>query len=146
MHYETMMTKPSLPEAPLRLIISAHQPQLLAHQVNAYRQTLMQLAQDAIDKLAPQGMLIIGTQDIRSADGKLWPMGMLVLEDIERTMDATMLKLKEMVVAVPDGYSKDRKQESATSFTSLEKEEDIVDIVDEHLPIVHAVYLVFQKL
>ncbi|KAI7883175.1 hypothetical protein K492DRAFT_235544 [Lichtheimia hyalospora FSU 10163] len=146
MHYETMMTKPSLPEAPLRLVISAHQPQLLAHQINAYRQTLMQLARDAVKKLAPQGMLIIGTQDIRSADGKLWPMGMLVLEDIERTVDATMLKLKEMVVAVPDGYSKDRKQETTASSIQLEKEEDSVDIVDEHLPIVHAVYLVFQKL
>ncbi|KAI9313150.1 hypothetical protein BX666DRAFT_1980104 [Dichotomocladium elegans] len=157
MHYETMMSKPPRPEGPLRLMIASHQPNLQIHQIGLYRQTLMRLALEAVERLPLQGMFIVGTQDIRTADGKLWPMGMLVLEDIERTVSPTILKLKEMVVAVPDGYSKKRHQQEEeqrqtvpTTASGVEaeqhEEDEIVDVVDEHLPIVHAVYLVFQRL
>ncbi|KAI7859297.1 hypothetical protein BDC45DRAFT_564763 [Circinella umbellata] len=163
MHYETMMRKPAQEDknAPLRLMVIAHLPHLFAHHIGLYRQTLIKLAVEAVEKLAPQGMLIIGTQDIRSPNGKLWPLGMLVMEDIERTLDSSILKLKEMIIAVPDGYSKDRHQDilaqqpnlanTTTTFITTakenENEEDIdVDVVDEHLKIVHATYLVFQKI
>ena len=163
MHYETMMCK--VPEeekdAPVRLMVIAHLPHLFAHHIGLYRQTLIKLAVEAVEKLAPKGMLIVGTQDIRSPDGKLWPLGMLVMEDIERTVDSSKLKLKEMIIAVPDGYSKDRQQDileqqsnlanTTTTFITTtdenENEEDVdVDVVDEHLKIVHATYLVFQRI
>ncbi|KAI8149976.1 hypothetical protein BJV82DRAFT_585375 [Fennellomyces sp. T-0311] len=143
MHYETMMCKPPREEStPLRLMVVAHLPHLLPHHIGLYRRTLIQLATEATEKLAPLGMFIVGTQDVRSADGKLWPMGMLVMEDIERSVDVRKLKLKEMIVAVPDGYSKDRHRQAEEAASN---EED-VDVVDEHLQIVHATYLVFQRL
>ncbi|KAI9265087.1 hypothetical protein BDA99DRAFT_507676 [Phascolomyces articulosus] len=164
MHYETMMCRPPQKEenTPLRLMVIAHIPRLLAHHIVLYRQTLVKLAAEAVEKLAPQGMLIVGTQDVRSPDGKLWPLGMLVMEDIERSVDPGTLKLKEMIIAVPDGYSRNRHQDilqlqqlhlNANIDTTIitagdqEEEEDIdVDVVDEHLKIVHATYLVFQRL
>ena len=138
------MCKPPFDDdSSLRLMVVPHLPYLSPHHIEPYRRTLIQLATEAIEKLAPKGMFIVGTQDIRSADGKLWPLGMLVLEDIERSVDVSELKLKEMIVAVPDGYSKDRHQQMGESTTTNEEE---VDVVDEHLQIVHATYLVFQRL
>ncbi|KAI9498996.1 hypothetical protein BDB00DRAFT_753869 [Zychaea mexicana] len=147
MHYETMMSKPPQVEsAPLRLMVIAHLPRLLSHHIGIYRQTLIKLAAEAVEKLAPKGMLIIGTQDVRSPDGKLWPMGMLVMEDIERSVDPSTLKLKEMIIAVPDGYSKNRHREPKPEDQNIHSTTDVVDVVDEHLQIVHATYLVFQRL
>lgn len=131
-----MMSRDPLPDAPLKLMVVHHQPQLLAHQIGLYRETLIQIAHEAAKKLAPQGHLILGVQDIRTEEGKLWPLGMLVLEDIERAIPSDILKLKEMVIAVPDGYSKVRNQQVPEENT----------IPEGHLPIVHATYLVFQKL
>ncbi|KAI8379148.1 uncharacterized protein BYT42DRAFT_593398 [Radiomyces spectabilis] len=142
-HYETMMTKEPIEDAPLVLMVVGHQ-QIEARQIGLYRESIVQIAMEATKKLAPQGMLVIGTRDIRqNEDGKLWPMTMLVLEDIERAVDRDTMKLKEMVVAVPDGYSKDRRRK--TTAGALVQDDDI-DIVDEHLPIVHAIYLIFQRL
>ncbi|KAG0171140.1 hypothetical protein DFQ30_001412 [Apophysomyces sp. BC1015] len=144
-HHEIMMNKPPIANAPLVLMIIGH-PELQPRQIGLYRQTVVQIALEASRKLVPLGMLIIGTKDVRDNRGKLWPLSMLVLEDIERAVEPTTLKLKEMVVAVPDGYSKDRKRKVSVADEEEEGEEEVVDIVDEHLPIVHAVYLVFQRM
>ncbi|ORY92997.1 hypothetical protein BCR43DRAFT_496172 [Syncephalastrum racemosum] len=148
-HYETMMTKSSTPEGRLGLIVVNHLPCLSPSQIGLYRETLVKIAREATQTLAPHGMLVIGTKDVRSCTGKLWPMSLLVLEDIERVVDRRIMKLKEMVVAVPDGYSKMRNKDDERQKAHEETQDesdDPVDIVDEHLPIVHAIYLIFQKL
>ncbi|CEJ00195.1 hypothetical protein RMCBS344292_14260 [Rhizopus microsporus] len=143
-HYENMMSKSPYVESDLVLMIVGHQ-QILPRYINSYRQTLVDIAKEAIQRLAPKGMLIIGAQDIRDpVSGKLWPMSMLILEDIERAVGRDDIRLKELVVTVPDGYSKDRQQKPR----SEEEEDEMIDIetIDDFVPIVHAVYLIFQKL
>lgn len=138
------MSKPPYVESDLVLMIVSHQ-QILPQYINSYRQTLVGIAKEAIERLAPKGMLIIGAQDIRDpVSGKLWPMPMLILEDIERAVGRDDIRLKELVVTVPDGYSKDRQQKPR----SEEEEDEMIDIetIDDFVPIVHAVYLIFQKL
>lgn len=142
-----MMNKAYYEDSDLVLMITSHRSDLLPTKINTYRRTIVNLAMEAMSKLAPKGMFIVGTQDIRdSYTGKLWPMTMLVLEDIEKEVGRDTIKLKEMVVTVPDGYSKDRKRD----FVEVEEEgeEDVIDIETvnhDYVPIVHAVYLIFQK-
>ncbi|KAI9255496.1 hypothetical protein BY458DRAFT_520176 [Sporodiniella umbellata] len=140
-HYENMMSKSYYPGSDLVLMIIGHQ-RIEPESINSYRQSLVDIAQDATERLAPKGMLIIGTQDIREPNGKLWPMTMLVLEDIENKLGREKIRLKELVVTVPDGYSKDRQQQQLT------EDEEVIDIetIDDFVPIVHAVYLIFQRL
>ncbi|KAI9256415.1 hypothetical protein EDC94DRAFT_523179 [Helicostylum pulchrum] len=146
-HYEAMMNKEHYEDGDLVLMITGHRNDLLPDKINCYRQTIVDLAIEATLTLAPKGMFIVGTQDIRDPyTGKLWPMTMLVLEDIERVVGRDVIKLKEMVVTVPDGYSKDRKR--AFEEVVIEEEEDVIDIETvnhDYVPIVHAVYLIFQK-
>lgn len=130
-----MLNKKPYIHADLVVIATGHIENLDPNQINHYRKSIIQLAQDAIPQLAVKGMLIIGTKDIRDkSTGKLWPISMLVLEDIERT--TSILKLKEMVFTVPEGYSKSR--DITVEIQQQQQEE-------EHLPIVHAIYLIFQK-
>lgn len=156
-----MMSKPSQDEAPLCIVVIEH-PEANAikvHQINCYRRTIVEAALEACQVLAPLGMFIVGTQDIRDPDtGKLWPLSMLILEDIEGAVDRSVLKLKEMVVTVPDGHSRDRKLSISEAITQYQQQEEDdgqkIIVVDEdndgrsydHLPIVHAIYLVFQRL
>lgn len=149
-HYETMMIKEQYQDGELVLMITGHQSDLKPSKVNEYRHTVVQLAMEATTKLASKGMFIVSTQDIRDAyTGKLWPMTMLVLEDIERQVGRDIIKLKEMVVTVPDGYSKDRNSEAhQEEQQQQEEDEEMIDIETvnhEYVPIVHAIYLVFQK-
>lgn len=155
-----MMNKPSQTDAPLSIVIMEHPEEntIKVNQIDLYRQTIVEAAVEACDSLSPLGMLIVGTQDIRDPEsGKLWPMSMLVLEDIEDAVDRSILKLKEMVVTVPEGHSRDRKlsvSDALAQYQQQEEEEQAVIIVDganngrstDHLPIVHAIYLVFQRL
>lgn len=121
--------------ADLVVMATGHIENLIPNQINLYRRSIIQLAQDALPQLATKGMLIIGTKDIRDENtGKLWPISMLVLEDIERT--TSRLRLKEMVITVPEGYSKNRDRTVAVQQQQQE---------ENHLPIVHAIYLIFQK-
>lgn len=148
-HHDLMFSKEVYPDGDLVLMVTGHIPNLQPHKINSYRSSLIQLARDATVKLTTKGFLIIGTQDIRDPiSGKLWPMTMLVLEDIEREVGRDVIKLKEMVVAVPEGYSKDRKKVFTPEELNQDEEEiiDIETIEDDHLPIVHAIYLIFQKL
>jgi hypothetical protein len=152
-----MMNKVSYIGGDLALMVTGHIEDVLPKNISIYRQALLRLATEATIKLARKGMLIIGTQDIRDPNtGKLWPMTMLVLEDIETELGRDILRLKEMVVTVPEGYSKNRKDFQPTEPVQQEEqepeqeeEEEIIDIetIDhDHVPIVHAVYLIFQKL
>ncbi|KAI8061150.1 hypothetical protein BC940DRAFT_336987 [Gongronella butleri] len=109
-HYDTMMSKPAIADAPLWLMVCAHPAQLEIDQISAYRRTVKELAREACTRLHPQGMFIVGTQDVRDkTTGRLWPMTLLILEDIESAVDRSVLKLKELVVAVPDGHTRNRK-------------------------------------
>ncbi|GAN06533.1 DNA methylase N-4 [Mucor ambiguus] len=134
---DTMLNKKPYPHADLVIMATGHIENLLPNQIDMYRKSIIQLAQDATRQLAVKGRLVIGTKDVRDQiSGKLWPISMLVLEDIERTSHG-LLKLKEMVITVPEGYAKDKN-----AFTAK-------PLIEEgnpaHLPIVHAIYLVFQK-
>lgn len=146
-HYETMMSKSHYEEGELVLMITSHISNLSPNKIDDYRRSIVQLASESTKKLAPKGMFIVGTQDIRDPyTGKLYPLTMLVLEDIEREVGRGVIKLKEMVVTVPDGYSKDRKMDFQA--VNEEIEEDFIDIESishEYVPIVHAIYLIFQK-
>lgn len=142
------MNKEYYEEGDLVLMITGHRNDLLPDKINCYRQTIVDLAVEATSRLAPKGMFIVGTQDMRDPyTGKLWPMTMLVLEDIERVVGRDVIKLKEMVVTVPEGYSKDRKR-AFEEVVEEEHEEDLIDIETvnhDYVPIVHAIYLIFQK-
>ncbi|KAL9554525.1 hypothetical protein MBANPS3_002775 [Mucor bainieri] len=134
---DTMLSKQPYPHAGLVVMATGHIENLLPYQINLYRKSIIQLAQDAMRQLVVKGMLIIGTKDVRDQfSGKLWPISMLVLEDVERTSHGS-LKLKEMVTTVPEGYAKDK--DAFTAVPSLNNDQP------EHLPIVHAIYFVFQK-
>ncbi|KAJ2494224.1 hypothetical protein GGI11_008940, partial [Coemansia sp. RSA 2049] len=78
--------------------------------------------------------------------GKLWPLGMLVLEDVQRAVGNIRLRLKEFIVVVENGHS--RKRDDVVSRESFVDEKCIVGSTDPgiHVPIVHAYYMVFMKL
>lgn len=151
-HYEAMIRKVPLPHpAPLSLRVIPHLPnQLLRPEIlPLYRETVVQVARASVTKLAVGGMLIVGTQDYRDSQGKLWPLGMLIMEDINRHIGEKYLKLKEMVVTVPEGYAKDRNK--LISYETYEPEICILDVDESHkanldVPIIHAIYLVFMKM
>lgn len=143
-----MMSKERHENGELVLMITGHRSDLLPTKIEEYRRSIVNFAKESVMKLAEKGMFIVGTQDIRDPyTGKLWPLTMLVLEDIERELGRDKIKLKEMVVTVPEGYSKDRKKDFH-SIEEEEKEDDPIDIETvnhEYVPIVHAIYLIFQK-
>ncbi|KAG2182854.1 hypothetical protein INT44_005835 [Umbelopsis vinacea] len=151
-HYEAMIRKAALPyPAPLTVRVVTHIPHhfLKRDYIPLYRENVVQVAQDSVTKLAVGGMFIVGTQDYRDDEGKLWPMSMLIMEDINRHIGENILKLKEMVVTVPEGHSKDRSK--PMSFDTYEPEVCLLDIdeAQKHeieVPIVHAIYLVFMKM
>ncbi|OBZ81845.1 hypothetical protein A0J61_10106 [Choanephora cucurbitarum] len=151
-HYDNMMQMKPYKNADLVLMIANHLDNLLPKHINEYRKSLVSLAEEALEKLAPKGMLIIGTKDIRDPlTGKLWPLTLLVQEDIENQIGRDRLRLKEMVVVVPEGFSKDRKQTDVQEQDKQEEENedtevDIETVEYDHIPIVHAIYLVLQKL
>ncbi|KAG0301664.1 hypothetical protein BGZ98_008149 [Dissophora globulifera] len=136
-----------LPPAETALRMIAHIPGtvLKTHQVSTYRTAIMHLAIEALQKLPVTGVLIVGTQDIRTKSGKLIPLGMLVLEDITRVIGDEYLKLKELVEAVPDGYQKDRRRITCAEEFVAEPRTLNDELPTSHLPIVHACYLVFTK-
>ena len=103
----------------------------------------MHLARESYQKLPPSGFLIIGTQDVRTRDNKLWPIGLLVLEDVKAVVGEDKMPLKELVITVPEGYAKDRRK--ITSYEEYSEEKCILDeeTVPE-LPIVHVSFGEFR--
>ncbi|KAJ1826618.1 hypothetical protein LPJ56_002085 [Coemansia sp. RSA 2599] len=151
-HYRKLLSMPSgtrLPQdLPLALVVVPHIPNRLfslAH-IASYRRALVQITHDASHRLSPSGMLVLGVQDVRDEQGKLWPLGMLVLEDVQGAVGHIRLRLKEFVVVVENGHA--RKRDDVLSRDSFAEEKCIVGRTDPdiHLPIVHAYYLVFMKL
>ncbi|KAJ2283757.1 hypothetical protein GGH14_000632 [Coemansia sp. RSA 370] len=150
-HYQTMVAMyPRLPIefTPLALIVVPHVSNAdfkLCH-VEPYRRALVQITHDASRRLCPSGLLVIGIQDVRDEHGKLWPLGMLVLEDVQRAVGSIRLRLKEFIVVVENGHA--RKRDDVVSRETFMDEECVIGAVgtDIHVPIVHAYYLVFMKL
>ncbi|KAJ1773946.1 hypothetical protein IW140_003187 [Coemansia sp. RSA 1813] len=150
-HYLKMMTmQPRLPASavPLALVVAPHVPntKFMRRHVESYRRSLVQITHDASHRLCPSGLLILGVQDVRDEHGKLWPLGMLVLEDVQRAVGNIRLRLKEFIVVVESGHS--RKRDDVVSRESFVDEKCVVGSDDPsvHVPIVHAYYLVFMKL
>ncbi|KAF9140144.1 hypothetical protein BGX30_006975 [Mortierella sp. GBA39] len=135
------------PPAQTTLRLIAHIPctVLKTHQITAYRTAIMHLAKQALDQLPVSGIFIVGAQDIRTETGKLFPLGMLVMEDVIRAVGEDCLRLKELIEAVPDGYQKDRRKITNWGEFKEEPRWPGDGIPTLHLPIVHACYLVFTK-
>ncbi|KAF9567079.1 hypothetical protein EC968_003513 [Mortierella alpina] len=135
------------PPAQTALRMLAHIPcsVLKSHQVSVYRTAIMHLAIEALENLPITGVFIVGTQDLRTEEGRLIPLGMLVLEDIIRVVGEDCLRLKELVEAVPEGYQKDRRKVTCWDEFKEETCTPNDEIPTTHLPIVHACYLVFTK-
>ncbi|KAF9121421.1 hypothetical protein BGW39_010555 [Mortierella sp. 14UC] len=135
------------PPAQTTLRLVAHIPCtiLKPHQITAYRTSIMHLAKEAMVQLPVSGIFVVGAQDIRTDSGKLYPLGMLIMEDVIRAVGEDCLKLKELIEAVPDGYQKDRRK--ITNWGEFKEEPRAPGdaISTNHLPIVHACYLVFTK-
>ncbi|KAJ1676729.1 hypothetical protein EV182_007608, partial [Spiromyces aspiralis] len=89
-----------------------------------YRRTLIQCIHDASRRLALAGLLIIGVQDIRDENGKLWPMGMLIDEDVHRAVGSIRLRLKELIVCVERGW--ECKKDECITIENFKDEECIV--------------------
>ncbi|KAJ2636746.1 hypothetical protein GGF40_002818 [Coemansia sp. RSA 1286] len=151
-HYRKLLSMPSAghaPDLPLALVVVPHISGCLftlAH-IAKYRRALVQITHDAGHRLSPSGMLVLGVQDVRDESGKVWPLGMLVLEDVQKAVGHIRLRLKEFIVVVENGHA--RKRDDVLSRDSFSEEKCIVGNADYsgvHLPIVHAYYLVFMKL
>ncbi|KAF9921811.1 hypothetical protein FBU30_008125 [Linnemannia zychae] len=132
-------------ETTLRLVAHIPCTVLKSHQITAYRTAVMHLAKEALEKLPVTGVFIVGAQDIRTESGKLYPLGMLIMEDIIRAVGEEYMKLKELIEAVPDGYQKDRRKITSWAEFKEEPRSPGDNIPTHHLPVVHACYLVFTK-
>lgn len=87
--------------------------------IAGYRAAIRQIAEQATGLLPHGGFLVVEAQDVR-AEGVLWPMGLLLYEDMAGQLG---LALKEIVVVVP--------------------EEPLSGESGEHLEIVHRYLLVY---
>ncbi|OMJ18158.1 hypothetical protein AYI70_g5526 [Smittium culicis] len=126
--------------------------------IKNYRRLIVQLLLNNYKRLMNSGQIVIGVQDIRDPiNGELWPMGMLVCEDIENSVSNTVLRLKELVVVVPEGFKNTKdlqyyKENNINISRNNSEEPKVRYVVDlpnkkiDHLPIVHAYYLVYMKL
>jgi hypothetical protein len=113
-HYQKMMAMDPLPpSAPLGLIVIPFVEDLLGIQIYTYRRLIKSLVLSSYENLCPSGMLAIGVRDVRDTNGILWPLGMLLLEDIAEVIPDTKLKLKELVCCVPDGYARNPSDPSS---------------------------------
>ncbi|CAB5184504.1 uncharacterized protein OCT59_029662 [Rhizophagus irregularis] len=148
-HLEKILhSMPLPPPVPTALIVVPHIPNnLLTSQIiPIYRTAIKHLAKEAYERLPPSGFFVIGGQDVRTSDNKLWPLSMLFMEDVNNSVGEDKMPLKELVVTVPEGYAKDKKK--ITKKDDYIEEQCILDEEDkiEHLSIVHACYLIFMKL
>ncbi|ORX89491.1 hypothetical protein K493DRAFT_340603 [Basidiobolus meristosporus CBS 931.73] len=135
--------EPHPPPAPLLLVVIPHIPStvILESQLSEYRATILRCAKQAVEKLPPYGDLIVGAQDVRLEQDRLYPLGIRIMEDI--TNNVPEFRLKELIVTVPDGYAKDRRKQC--NWEEFEDQKCALEEAVEHVPIVHAYYLVFMK-
>ncbi|KAI8591051.1 hypothetical protein BDZ88DRAFT_450731 [Geranomyces variabilis] len=146
--------------------------------VARYLQFLVARASQAASRLAEGGLLIIGVKDVRvtldvpaetsNADNtdaplgrsKYIPLGMILSEEMAKHIEtpAGQMRLRDFVVAVPDGYSRDK---DAWSVEELRERvsDDLADWAEENqreadgksdirrlLPIVQAYYFIYVKI
>jgi hypothetical protein len=134
-----MQKMKNLPNAPISLIVVPHIPnhKLDDEIIPFYRRSLVEMTLYALQTLPPSGMLIVGVQDYRATDNTLIPLTALVYQDINDVIKGRdHMKLKELVVCVPQGYSCDRAKE----YSKIPKQHCVVgEKLGEvgHLPIVH---------
>ncbi|CAG8450393.1 7504_t:CDS:10 [Gigaspora rosea] len=139
-HLEKLLnSKPLPPPTPTALIVIPHisNNNLNSQAIPYYRATIKRLARKAYDRLPPSGFLVIGGQDVRTSDNKLWPLSMLFMEDVNNAVGEDKMPLKELVITVPDGYAKDKKK--ICSYEDYTEEQCVVDDEESavQLPIVH---------
>ncbi|CAG8483872.1 43912_t:CDS:10 [Gigaspora margarita] len=143
-HLEKLLnSKPLPPPTPTALIVIPHisNNNLNSQAIPYYRATIKRLAREAYDRLPPSGFLVIGGQDVRTSDNKLWPLSMLFMEDVNNAVGEDKMPLKELVITVPDGYAKDKKK--ICSYEDYTEERCVVDDEEsaEQLSIVHVNFL-----
>ncbi|KAI8908265.1 hypothetical protein DFJ77DRAFT_170976 [Powellomyces hirtus] len=146
--------------------------------ITRYLQFLVDRACDAADRLADGGFLIVGVKDVRvscalepnPADPSVHdpdnigptqhvPFGILLNEQLHAQIETAprRMRLKDFVVAVPDGYSRDKDAMDAEEMRDRINE-DIGDWTEENrreaqgesnvrrlLPIVQAYYFIYIK-
>ncbi|KAI0244201.1 hypothetical protein L0F63_007215, partial [Massospora cicadina] len=146
-HHDRMMKLKPHPNPNLSLIILPHIPnhQLVNKAISFYRKAVREVTVDACTRLETGGFLIVGAQEYRFQDlqgsGRLVPLSLLIFEDIERYLNQSYasppLRLKELVICVPDGYQCKRSK----ILTSLPVEPCILDVKPTdpfpNLPLVH---------
>ncbi|KNC99570.1 uncharacterized protein SPPG_04959 [Spizellomyces punctatus DAOM BR117] len=154
--------------------INAPSTAILPHAwINEYRKFVIDCARDAAARLTDGGYFIIGVKDARiflppktdpsseneqpcGIQTKYVPLGLLVSEDLSRYFEGSEMRLKDFVVAVPEGYSRDkgiefeemkaRIDEDEQEWKSeQEKEANGQSNVRRLLPIVQAYYFIYAK-
>jgi hypothetical protein len=119
-------------------------------QLATYRRGVVRTAQQAYNDLCISGFFIVGVKDVRiphtfmdgdtvdewTTEQLLYPLGMLVLEDMNRVFRTDQLKLKELVVTVPNGYSRDPYKWDK-NYQEIHINELPEDSSQRYLPIVH---------
>ncbi|PWA00245.1 hypothetical protein BB558_003706 [Smittium angustum] len=85
--------------------------------INKYRRMLVDLVINGYKRLMLSGLLVVGVKDYRDPiEKELWPLGMLVTEDVENSISSTKLRLKETIVCVPSGHENVRDNSSTVSI------------------------------
>ncbi|KAI9592419.1 hypothetical protein BDF19DRAFT_416323 [Syncephalis fuscata] len=132
----------------LRIWVMMPMMYLIWRNYSAYRCRIVQAAQQAYADLCVSGFFIVGLKDVRiphvssnsnSTDPQeqlLYPLGMLVLEDMNRAFRTDQLKLKELVVTVPNGYSRDPYKWDK-NYQEIHINDLPEDSPQRYLPIVH---------
>ena len=110
--------------------------------VQTHRRALLRIAEQAAKTLKDGGYLVVGARDWRDpSDDRLWPVPLLVHGDLAAL---GLFVLKEIVVLVPQGYSKS-KTSDADHYKRFECHVDAPGAM-QHLDLVHVEYLVFVKM
>ena len=94
------------------------------------------MAELAVSRLAMGGYFIVATHDER-IDDKLWPLSLLIYEDLLHLSSQDLL-LREIIVSAPGELAK-RKTDPEVITQYFE------DCKEKHLKIVHNTYLVYLK-
>ncbi|KAJ3280418.1 hypothetical protein HK104_000670, partial [Borealophlyctis nickersoniae] len=136
--------------------------------VARYRRFIVECARDAVERLEDGGYFIVGVKDVRVGDrvddvevealdpsppSTLIPLTLLTYEDITTHVPATpagSLRLKEMVIAVPEGFARDKTIPIEEMRARVK--EDMEEWAEEReggckrvLPIVQASYFIYIK-
>ena len=90
--------------------------------IQGFRNTIREISHRFLRSGSPESYFIVDVKDVR-IDGKLYPMGMLVWEDLSKNPG---LRIKEIVIVVPDKLPFEPRQDN------------------EYLQIIHRYLLIFR--